>query len=369
MREGDILNGYEIVTRPTNAGGGMSQWAFARKNGTEYFLKMFLAPKFPLEEWPGSEEARTRKRATAIAFERRHLEIARRLDPNLVGGGNLVVPHEFFRVESTYVKVMEKVDAAHLPPVNLLAPHQLLVLLRSLAFSVRVLHHQQVVHGDIKPDNVMVERGSGDLYVSKLIDFDEAYVVGHPPPPEEIVGDPSFYSPELLRYIKRDERLPANALSTASDMFSLGLFLHVFLTGDQPGFDRSAVNYPAEALLSLLPLDTSAAPAVIRPLITDLLSLVPPWRPSIDDVIGFLAEVDAERLVPAAPHRRPKADRPVVRGPVPARAAAPLPPPMPHPFGAPGEPGLRNTVRPRHDADPDADAGAGASSPAQESTP
>ena len=69
LRLGDQLNGYEVITDPTNAGGGMSQWAFAKKDSGEYFLKMFLAPKYPLDDGPGSEAAKARKRATCIAFE------------------------------------------------------------------------------------------------------------------------------------------------------------------------------------------------------------------------------------------------------------------------------------------------------------
>lgn len=298
MKEGDVLNGYRIETKPTNAGGGMSQWAFGTKDGQDYFVKLFLSPKYPADDGPGSEAAKGRKRAACHAFERRHVEIARRLDPSKPGAGNLVMPCDFFRVDSTYVKVMPRVRAAALPDAHLLSGFQIQVLLRSLAFSLRMLHEEHVVHGDIKPDNVMVEKPNDELYVSKLIDFDEAYVVGEPPLPEHIVGDPIYYSPELLRYIKQDERLPADALGTASDMFSLGLLLHHFLTGRLPAFDRTNVNYPAEALLARQPLDLSALPTVVQPIVARMLALVPDRRPSIQDVIDFLAEVDADSLVP-----------------------------------------------------------------------
>ena len=38
MRLGDTLNGYTVITQPTNVGGGMSQWAFARKDDRDYFV-------------------------------------------------------------------------------------------------------------------------------------------------------------------------------------------------------------------------------------------------------------------------------------------------------------------------------------------
>lgn len=351
MRLGDQLNGYEIVTPPTNAGGGMSQWAFARKDGEEYFLKMFLAPKFPLDTGPGSPESKARKRAACIEFEQRHLQIAGRIDPAAPGGGNLVVAREFFRVESTYVKVMDKVEAVELPTPTSLTGQQVLVILRSLAFSLRMLHEKQIVHGDLKPDNVMLQRAGTNLYTSKLIDFDEAYIVGNPPSPERIVGDPSYYSPELLRYIKNDERLPNDALTTASDMFSLGLLLHALLTGDQPLFDRSHCNYPAEALLHRMPLDITNAPDVLHPLLSRMLALVPSERPTIEELVEFLATVDPAAVKPK--RSLTKADRPVG---MPPAATTPTPasprPRSPHspvPMKAPTPPpavgtGLRSTM-------------------------
>ncbi|MBX3313669.1 MAG: serine/threonine protein kinase [Actinobacteria bacterium] len=362
MRQGDVLNGYRIDTAPTNAGGGMSQWAFGSKEGGEYFVKMFLSPKYPTDDGPGSEEAKSRKRAVCHTFERRHVEIARRLDPSKPGAGNLVVPCDFFRVESTYVKVMPRVRAATLPDAHRLSGYQILVLLRSLAFSLRMLHSEGVVHGDIKPDNVMVEQPNAELFVSKLIDFDEAYVVGEPPLPEHIVGDPIYYSPELLRYIKRDERLPEDALGPASDMFSLGLFLHHFLTGRIPGFDRSRANYPAEAILARNPLEIASVPTVMQPMIARMLALVPDRRPDIEEFIQFLADVDQDALVPppipVAPPARPAAPtapsapaspsspaRPAPAAPAPTAAPSTHPPAPATPAPAtPAAGGLRSTM-------------------------
>ncbi|MCU1371018.1 MAG: serine/threonine protein kinase, partial [Ilumatobacteraceae bacterium] len=298
MKVGEVLNGYKIETAPTNAGGGMSQWSFAEKDGRQYFVKMFLAPKYPLDDGPGSEASKARKREVCLQFERRHLEIQNRLDPKEPGGGNLVIPCDFFRVDSTYVKVMERVEAEALPAAHRLTGHQLIVILRTLVFSLRLLHDKNVVHADVKPDNVLLKKSTEDIFISKLIDFDEAYVVGEPPNPEHIVGDPLFYAPELLRYIKRDETLPPDALATSADIFSLGLLVHSWLVGDVPSFDRTTANYPAEALLGGQTLDVSGAPVAIRPLLERMVSLRPMTRPTINEVIDFLAEVDPDQLVP-----------------------------------------------------------------------
>ncbi len=299
MQVGEVLNGYQITTPPTNAGGGMSQWSFAEKDGREYFFKMFLAPKFPLDEGPGSAKSKARKRAACLAFEERHLDIAQRLRRAAPGSGNLVIPRDFFRVDATYVKVMDRVVAVDEPQVPAMTAHQRLVFLRSLAYSLKLLHAERIVHGDLKPDNVLVQHAGPGLYAAMLIDFDEGYVVGKPPSPEHIVGDPIYYSPELLRYIKQDERLPDDALSTASDMFSFGLLLHWFLTGTAPGFDHDTATYPAEALLMRQSLDVSIAPPAVRDLLTRLLDIVPSNRPTISEVIEFLGTATEGHLTGA----------------------------------------------------------------------
>lgn len=347
MKVGDSLNGYVLTTETTNSGGGMSQWCFAQKGGQDYFVKMFLAPKFPLDDGPGSPASKARKRDVCLAFEARHLEIARRLDPSRPGSGNLVVPCDFFRVEATYVKVMEKVDALPVKAGGLTSA-QLPVVLRSTAFSLRMLHEQQIVHGDVKLDNVLIE-DAGGLLVAKLIDFDEAYIVGSPPLPEHIVGDTNYYSPELLRYVKQDPRLPADALGTASDMFSLALLIVRLITGAPPGFDQSTVSYPSEALLAGQELDISAAPSALQPILGRMLDLVPRNRPTIDELIEVLLAVEAPQLVVAGPvpHASASPHRPVS----PSHPAPPRPPTPPGPSvpGAPGASGsgaggLRSTM-------------------------
>lgn len=354
MKVGDSLNGYVLTTETTNSGGGMSQWCFASKNGAEYFVKMFLSPKFPLDGAPGSPLSKARKRDVCLAFEARHLEIARRLDPTRPGSGNLVVPRDFFRVEATYVKVMDRVDAVPVSELATLTPAQLPVVLRSTAFSLRMLHEQSIVHGDVKLDNVLVE-ASGDLRVAKLIDFDEAYIVGSPPLPEHIVGDTNYYSPELLRYVKKDPRLPSDALGTASDMFSLALLVVRLLTGAPPGYDRTSVTYPAEAMLAGQELDVSAAPIALQSVLTRMLDLVPRVRPAIDEFIEVLLALEPAQLAlpsgrrtpPVSPSGPTAITRPrSTTGPMPG---SPTAPPTRAADDVPAGGGLRSTMgrRPR----------------------
>ena len=118
-------------------------------------------------------------------------------------GGNLIATLDFFRVGAKYYKVTEKVDVAGLEPAHVASlgfPSQL-VLLKTVAHSLKILHDLQIVHSDLKPSNVLIKRTELG-YTTKLIDFDNAYLAGEPPPPDEIVGTMNYYAPELVGYIQ-----------------------------------------------------------------------------------------------------------------------------------------------------------------------
>jgi serine/threonine protein kinase len=138
--------------------------------------------------------------------------------------------------------VTEKVDLAGLEPrdVAVLGFPAQLVLLKTVAHSLRILHDLDIVHSDLKPSNVMIKRTELG-YTTKLIDFDSSYVVGSPPPPEEIVGTMNYYSPELVSYIQGTAS--AADLTQASDMFALGPYLrrvpHRCAAGLRPAYHEA----------------------------------------------------------------------------------------------------------------------------------
>ena len=60
MKLHELLNGFVVVTEPRSAAQG--QWAIASKGDRYYFIKMFLSPKYPRPDAPGSEATKERKR-------------------------------------------------------------------------------------------------------------------------------------------------------------------------------------------------------------------------------------------------------------------------------------------------------------------
>jgi eukaryotic-like serine/threonine-protein kinase len=105
---------------------------------------------------------------------------------------------------------------------------------RELLAGLRVVHERGLVHCDVKAGNVMLGPGP-----AKLIDFGIAQS-----PNEGLEGDTSIGS---LQYMS-PEQLHGEALTAASDLFSLGAVLYEALTGRTP--------YPGAT-----PADVSAAHA------------------------------------------------------------------------------------------------------------
>ena len=333
MKNGDEIGGYLLVSEPTNAGGGKCMWAFAEKDGAPYFLKRFLEPKIPRKGSGGSPESRRVREETCRAFEARHRGIMDRLRPDAPGAGNLVLATDFFSEGSTYYKVTERIDTSSLAEPHTLDARQKAVLLRTLVTSLRLLHAIDVVHGDLKPANVLVQRrGEAAFHTAKLIDFDDAYVAGEPPDRTEIAGDSLYGAPEWRRYVQGDPALDGAALTAAADVFALGLMTHAYLTGELPGYDAERYGSPADAVNAgeRLAVDgrlSHAAAALVRA----MTAADPAARPRADEVLDALKDPQVCAL--GAPRResRLRVNLPgqqpprAARGPDPAAGSAPAP--------------------------------------------
>lgn len=93
---------------------------------------------------------------------------------------------------------------------------------------VEYAHQQGVVHGDIKPENIMLQdldRAQSE-WSALVTDFGTASLIANPvliDGAAAVVASPRYASPEHLRGV--------DALIEASDIFALGLLLHYLLTG------------------------------------------------------------------------------------------------------------------------------------------
>ena len=131
-----------------------------------------------------------------------------------------------------------------------LAPADAVRWLREVAWALAYAHARGVIHRDVKPENIMIERGSNRAIVT---DFGIARVEFGPVLAQDalIVGTASYMSPEQIR---------GEGLDGRSDLYSLGVVGFVLLTGKLP-FNAASVSAlldahtrePAPPIASVVP--------------------------------------------------------------------------------------------------------------------
>ncbi len=100
-----------------------------------------------------------------------------------------------------------------------LKPGIAIAVLRDCLAALAALHREGIVHGDLKPSNIMIKRAGN----AKIIDIGSAFDPENAP--HRRTCTPAYAAPELLE---------AGATSPRSDLCSLGYVLVEMLSGVQP---------------------------------------------------------------------------------------------------------------------------------------
>jgi len=102
-----------------------------------------------------------------------------------------------------------------------------LELFREVCAAVHFAHQNLVVHRDLKPGNILVTADG----IPKLLDFGIAKLLD--PEPSDTGLSELGLRPMTLQYAS-PEQVKMEVVSTASDVYALGVLLHVLLTGRSP---------------------------------------------------------------------------------------------------------------------------------------
>jgi serine/threonine protein kinase len=157
-------------------------------------------------------------------------------------------------------------------------------LVREVGSALAFLHGIGIVHGDLKPENLMCSTEKSTDAVTKVVDFGCAEVIDPKSPfydadeKHAITNTPGYSPPEML-----DDRRKSNKMDPSVDMFAVGVIVYIILTGVHP-FDLSGQSTEKEMndrvkKMQSPPLRSSQITAHLSPSAIDLIEKLMHWNP------------------------------------------------------------------------------------------
>jgi len=259
-RAGDLVGPYRLI-REIGRGGMSTVWLAERPDGV---VKREVALKMPPMSLKCSPQIERFERERDVLALLNHPQIARLYDAGVAPSGQPYI-------------VLEHVDGqpitAACDALALDVPARLRIFLQVLA-AVGHAHKHLVVHRDIKPSNVFVGR-DGQV---KLLDFGIAKLLTASTDAMQASPLTRDGGSALTPRYAAPEQVSGQPISTASDIYSLGVLLYELLAGCVPHAD--AQRSVADAVNAAMHLD--------------------PVRPSLAQTLGDAAATrgiaSAERL-------------------------------------------------------------------------
>ncbi len=156
-----------------------------------------------------------------------HPNIARLLDGGTLGDG---LPY----LVMDYVEGVAPGDYCR---QHDLSTNQRLVLFQQICAAVHYAHQNMVIHRDLKPANILVCADG----TPRLLDFGIAKVFGPDGSPGGLDAREGVTAPGMLKLTARyasPEQVRGDPVTTASDVYSLGVILYELLSGHSPYGDQ-----------------------------------------------------------------------------------------------------------------------------------
>ncbi|MEO8201334.1 MAG: serine/threonine-protein kinase [Gemmatimonadota bacterium] len=225
------LGAYRLE-RPLGEGGMGTVWLARRVDGRFEGTAAVKILNLALLSPRGQERFR---REGSVLARLTHPGIARLLDAGVSPSGQPYLVLE--NVDGRPIDVFAKEQ--HLPAAGVIR-----LFLQVLA-AVGHAHTNLIVHRDLKPTNILVT----DDGVVKLLDFGIAKLLDDESSPDRLAATldggqaftPLYAAPEQVR---------GEALTTATDVYALGVLLYVLLSGRHP--TGESARTPVEAVRALL---------------------------------------------------------------------------------------------------------------------
>ena len=204
-----------------------------------------------------------------MRFRRERQTLARLHHPNIAR----LLDHGITVEEAPYL-VMEFIDGVPVTDycrAHSLSPSEKLRLFLPICAAVSHAHQHFVVHRDIKPGNILVDRSGSP----KLLDFGICKLLYSGQPTEmTVAGSGPMLTPDYAS----PEQVLGEPVTVASDIYSLGAVLYELLTGEKPHRFEKTTPQAVERTICETPLTPpsrrTADPHVARRLKGDIDNIV-----------------------------------------------------------------------------------------------
>jgi len=248
LKPGAAVGPY-VVEREIGCGGMGAVWLARRSDG---LIKRPVALKLPHTGPHGRHLAERFASERDILAELAHPNIARLYDAGTSDDGQPFLALEYV----AGAPLIEYCDQQRLDV------EQRLRLFQQVLHAVQYAHGNLVIHRDLKPSNVIVGHDGRamllDFGIAKLIAIDPREENGRaqvgPPGPGGGAGAGAALTPDYAS----PEQIAGQSVTTASDIYSLGVLLFELLTGERPyKLTRATRAQLEEAILKLDPYKPS----------------------------------------------------------------------------------------------------------------
>jgi serine/threonine-protein kinase len=214
-KPGDVVGPYRLVEQ-LGSGGMGAVWRVEPIDTTK--VQRQVALKLPRTGWSPGLAARL-QRECAILSKLEHPNIARMYDAGVTEAGR-----PWLAMEIIDGVPIDAYCIQHALPLK-----AKLRLFLEVAYAISYAHGHLVVHRDLKPSNILVDSG-GHAHV---VDFGLAKVL------DDTTESPhSQLTQTLARILTPDyaspEQIRGEAVTVATDVYSLGVVLYQLLTGKRP---------------------------------------------------------------------------------------------------------------------------------------
>jgi len=206
------------------------------------------------------------------------------------GHPNIYSLRENFNEGNHYILVFDLVSGGemfdHLVSQGAYSEADAARLVREVASALAFLHGIDCVHGDLKPENLMLSTKQSSDSVIKLVDFgcaqvttkDSAFQLAKGGKKGETANTPAYCPPEVL-----DKKGAKSTIDPSFDMWSLGTILYIMLTGMHP-FDLEGNASDEEIKQAIVkgkspPLKDSPITAHLSPDAINVIQKLLTWNP------------------------------------------------------------------------------------------